>query len=35
LSRKFDWQGEGDIAIVLSGRNVDPDDFQNWTSNVS
>ncbi len=35
LSRKFDWDGEGDIAVVLSGRNVDPDDFRHWTSNVS
>lgn len=31
LSGKTDLSGEGDVVIVLSGRNVDPDDFQRWT----
>ncbi len=32
LSEKFDLEGDGDIVVVLSGRNVDPADFQKWTT---
>ena len=32
LSRKIDFSGEADIVVVLSGRNVDPGDFQKWTA---
>jgi threo-3-hydroxy-L-aspartate ammonia-lyase len=32
LSRKIDISGEADIVVVLSGRNVDPGDFQKWTA---
>lgn len=32
LSRKIDISGEADIVVVLSGRNVDPSDFQKWTA---
>ncbi len=31
LSGKIDLSGDGDIAVVLSGRNVDPEDFKRWT----
>ncbi|MFG0261172.1 MAG: threonine/serine dehydratase [Novipirellula sp. JB048] len=31
LSGKIDLRGDGDVTVVLSGRNVDPDDFRNWT----
>ena len=31
LSGKVDLAGDGDIVVVLSGRNVDPEDFQRWT----
>jgi threonine dehydratase len=32
LSGKVDLDGDGDIVVVLSGRNVDPEDFQKWTT---
>ncbi len=32
LSGKVDLRGEGDIVLVLSGRNVDASQFQAWTS---
>jgi len=32
LSDKIDLTGNGDIVLVLSGRNVDPDDFAKWTN---
>jgi len=32
LSRKIDLEGDGDIVVVLSGRNVDRDDFRAWTA---
>ncbi len=31
-SFSFDSDNDGDIVVVLSGRNVDPEDFRNWTS---
>jgi threo-3-hydroxy-L-aspartate ammonia-lyase len=31
LDRQVDLTGEGDIVVVLSGRNVDEDAFQKWT----
>ena len=30
LSGKVRLDGEGDIVIILSGRNVDEEPFQNW-----
>ena len=30
LYRKTDLGGEGDIVVVISGRNVDDDAFANW-----
>lgn len=30
LHGHLDLSGEGDIVLVLSGRNVDEDDFRNW-----
>ncbi len=30
LSGKVELDGDGDVVIVLSGRNVDPQRFQNW-----
>ncbi|GAA5504968.1 threonine/serine dehydratase [Novipirellula caenicola] len=35
LSGKIDIDGEGDIVVVLSGRNVDPEDFQKWIRDVA
>tara|TARA_R110002073_G_scaffold133122_9_gene280229 strand:- start:100 stop:1107 length:1008 start_codon:yes stop_codon:yes gene_type:complete len=35
LSGKIDISGDGDTVVVLSGRNVDPEDFQKWTSDVA
>lgn len=32
LAEKVDTEGDGDIVIVLSGRNVDPIQFQEWIS---
>ncbi|EMI22251.1 pyridoxal-5'-phosphate-dependent protein subunit beta [Rhodopirellula maiorica SM1] len=32
LSRKIDIDADGDIVVVLSGRNVDPEDFEKWTA---
>lgn len=32
LSGKVDLSGEGDIVLVLSGRNVDEEPFQEWIS---
>jgi len=34
LTRKVGLDGEGDIVIVLSGRNVDDDAFRKWISPV-
>ncbi len=31
LSGKINLDGDGDVVVVISGRNVDPCDFQNWT----
>lgn len=30
LSRKISLDGEGDVVIVLSGRNVDDETFRSW-----
>lgn len=30
LSRQVDWTGDGDLVLVLSGRNVDEDAFASW-----
>jgi threo-3-hydroxy-L-aspartate ammonia-lyase len=30
LGNKFSFDGDGDIVIVVSGRNVDPEAFQRW-----
>ncbi len=30
LTGKVDLSGEGDIVIVISGRNVDESQFQEW-----
>jgi threonine dehydratase len=30
LSGEVDLSGEGDIVVVVSGRNVDEGPFQNW-----
>ncbi|QDS91972.1 L-threonine dehydratase catabolic TdcB [Roseimaritima multifibrata] len=30
LAQTVDLSGTGDVVVVLSGRNVDPDAFQNW-----
>lgn len=30
LEQTVDLSGTGDVVVVLSGRNVDPDAFQNW-----
>lgn len=32
LNQKFSIQGEGDIVVALSGRNVDREKFQKWIS---
>ncbi len=34
LSGKVDLSGEGDVVVVLSGRNVDPSQFQTWIGSV-
>jgi threonine dehydratase len=34
LSGQVDLAGEGDIVIVISGRNVDDDAFRNWIGKV-
>ncbi len=34
LRRQQDLEGDGDIVIILSGRNVDEDNFQAWLSSV-
>ena len=34
LTRSFNLDGEGDIVIVLSGRNVDPSRFRDWVADV-
>lgn len=34
LSGKIDLQGDGDIVVILSGRNVDDDAFSNWISDL-
>jgi threonine dehydratase len=31
LSRQIDLKGEGDLVVVVGGRNVAPDDFEQWT----
>ena len=31
LQKKVDLEGNGDIVVVLSGRNVDPEAYQRWT----
>jgi len=31
LYGQLDLSGQGDIVVVLSGRNVDPQDFKKWT----
>jgi threonine dehydratase len=31
-SGEVDLAGEGDVVVVLSGRNVDEDAFQRWIS---
>ena len=30
LTRRVDLDGEGDVVIVISGRNVDEEQFQSW-----
>lgn len=30
LDSKIDWAGEGDLVVLLSGRNVDDDAFRRW-----
>ena len=35
LSGKIDIDADGDIVVVLSGRNVDPEDFEKWTAAVA
>lgn len=35
LHRAFDLQGDGDIVIVISGRNVDEDRFQEYLNDLS
>ncbi len=32
LDGTLDLEGEGDIVVVISGRNIDEDRFQNWIS---
>lgn len=32
LSRQVDLAGEGDVVVVISGRNVDEDAFREWTN---
>lgn len=32
LAGKIDLSGDGDVVVVVSGRNVDMADFQRWTS---
>lgn len=32
LDRQVDLAGDGDLVIVLSGRNVDDDAFRMWIS---
>jgi threonine dehydratase len=32
LNGKFEIEGDGDIVVVLSGRNVDPEQFKTWIS---
>lgn len=34
LSGKVDLAGEGDVVVVLSGRNVDITDFQRWIGDI-
>ncbi len=34
LARRADLEGEGDIVIVISGRNVDDDAFRTWIDGV-
>ncbi len=35
LGKKIDLNGDGDIVIVLSGRNVDPDTFDSFVAGAS
>ena len=35
LSRQFELTGEGDLVVVISGRNVDEDAFANWINTDS
>lgn len=35
LAGHIDVSGDGDIAVILSGRNVDPENFQRWTHNAN
>ncbi|MDA8743164.1 threonine/serine dehydratase [Rubripirellula amarantea] len=35
LEKKVNLDGDGDVVIVLSGRNVDAVDFQRWTGTTS
>jgi threonine dehydratase len=32
LGGEIEWDGEGDVVVVVSGRNVDPSQFAKWTS---
>jgi threonine dehydratase len=34
LTGKVTLEGEGDIALVVSGRNVDDERFRAWTEGV-
>ncbi len=34
LARRADLDGEGDVVVVLSGRNVDGRQFREWTSDL-
>ncbi|XZE33168.1 threonine ammonia-lyase [Pirellulaceae bacterium SH501] len=35
LTSSIDWQGDGDIVVVLSGRNVDSDTFERYCREVT
>ena len=34
LTGKVDLKGQGDIVIILSGRNVDEEPFQDWIADI-
>jgi threonine dehydratase len=35
LAKKVNLDATGDIVVVLSGRNVDPESYQRWTASPS